>query len=332
MKKRSNDIDIDEITKKEISAVETSDRLVKLEKERVRDKKVIAEYKEREKATARALVLYERKIKWLKESLIEELLNVCKLIDAHKEKYNSLCESIYNREMKDEFSAESANFTLFNEKIYEICNIIEANAQITKSDRDFISNRKDKKVEEKQINADERFNRLKQEFAQKIGASVLRKPGRPKKEDQSIVSSIGLGHKPEKDIKVQDDIKGKLDDLFYSAPHQKTVASSIPQTNDSMFDFNEALNPNISLKDIMADLMSEKDDEETKTYGVTDHSEEIKKAQQKSKIELLESGFMTRPLIQNKDVKPRTIDQQQKKPTFEKRFLSIQEIVKETKE
>ena len=41
--------------------------LSKLEKEHSRDKKIIAEYKEREKATARALVLYERKIKYLKD-------------------------------------------------------------------------------------------------------------------------------------------------------------------------------------------------------------------------------------------------------------------------
>ena len=332
MKKYSNDINIDEITKKEISAVEASEKLAKLEKERTRDKKVIAEYKEREKATARALILYERKIKWLKDNLIEELLKICKLIDEHKAGYTTLCESIYNREMKDEFSQEIANYTLFCERIYEVCNIIEANAMITKSDRDFISDRKDKKQEVAQEDADARFNRLKQEFEQKIGASVLRKPGRPKKEDQSIVSAIGLGHKPEKDIKANDDIKGKLDDIFYSTPHQKTVTSSIPQTSDSVFDFNEALNPNVSLKDIMADLMSEKDDEEAKTYGASEHSEEIKRAQQKSKIELLESGFLTRPSLQNKDIKQKTIDQQQKKPTFEKRFLSIQEIVKESKE
>ena len=63
MAKKQKADSIEDIMKKEISAVETSDKLAKLEKEKLRDKKIIAEYKEREKVTARALVLYERKIK-----------------------------------------------------------------------------------------------------------------------------------------------------------------------------------------------------------------------------------------------------------------------------
>ena len=74
MNKKSKGESIEEIMKKEISSVEVNDKLAKLEKEHARDKKVIAEYKEREKATARALVLYERKIKYLKEMLIDDIL------------------------------------------------------------------------------------------------------------------------------------------------------------------------------------------------------------------------------------------------------------------
>jgi len=39
-----------------------------------------------------------------------------------------------------------------------------------------------------------RFDKLKSDFNQKIGSSVLRKPGRPRKQDQSIVADIGLGN------------------------------------------------------------------------------------------------------------------------------------------
>ena len=60
--KKNNNISLDDITKKEISIVEANDKLSKIEKERLKDRKIIAEYKEREKATARALILYERKI------------------------------------------------------------------------------------------------------------------------------------------------------------------------------------------------------------------------------------------------------------------------------
>ena len=38
----------------------------------------------------------------------------------------------------------------------------------------------------------------------------------------------------------------------------KKVVSTIPTTSDSLFDFEEALNPNLSLKDIMDDIMTEK--------------------------------------------------------------------------
>ena len=62
---KKNKVSLEDITQKEISIVEANDKLAKLEKERVRDKKIIAEYKEREKLTARALILYERKIRFL---------------------------------------------------------------------------------------------------------------------------------------------------------------------------------------------------------------------------------------------------------------------------
>ena len=66
MVKKEQSISIEELTKKEISVVDAEDKLAKFEKAAARDKKIIAEYKEREKASARALVLFERKLKYLK--------------------------------------------------------------------------------------------------------------------------------------------------------------------------------------------------------------------------------------------------------------------------
>ena len=70
MNKKVKKLSVEELTKNEISQIENTDKISKLEKERSKDRKIIAEYKEREKATARALVLYERKIKFLKTSMI----------------------------------------------------------------------------------------------------------------------------------------------------------------------------------------------------------------------------------------------------------------------
>jgi hypothetical protein len=113
---------------------------------------------------------------------------------------------------------------------------MEAGAVISKEDRAFISN---KKIESEQTgDAKSRFDRLKEQFNQKIGTSVMRKPGRPKKEDQSVVSDIGLGKKVERKVQEADETKNKLNDIFYNAPSSKTVVSSIPETSDSIFDFN----------------------------------------------------------------------------------------------
>ena len=329
MVKKANSESIEELTKNEISVVETNDKLSKLEKSLARDKKIIEEYKEREKASARALVLFERKLKYLKSTMIDDVLKLCQVIDDCKNQYAERCSKIYNSEMKDEFLSFKDHYTLFANELYNICNVLEASAAITNEDRAFISN---KKVEaENKGDAKSRFDRLKEQFNQKIGASVMRKPGRPKKEDQSVVADIGLGKKVERKVSENTEVENKFNEIFYTAPTRKTVASNIPQTSDSVFDFNEALNPNISLKDIMADLMEEKPEEEVKTYSADSKISQIKTAENKSKIELLESGFIRTPAIKKpvNQVVQKTIDPIKEKPTFEKRFLSIQNITKE---
>ena len=329
-KNKEKQASVEEITKKELSIVETNDKIAKLEKDKARDKKIIAEYKEREKTSARAIVLFERKIKYVKETMIEDVLALCKQIDEKKAEFEQLCSNVRDKSLKENLLDFNDNLTLFNDELYGICNKLEANATLTKQDRAFISN-KVVKEENAPKDANSRFDRLKQEFAQKIGASVMRKPGRPKKSEQSIIADLGLRKKVEKVVETDNQVGDKLNEIFYSAPKQNSVVSAIPQTSDSLFDFNEALNPNISLKDIMADLMNDKDDEDVKTYGEDSKMKEIEDAQKQSKIELLESGFIRNPIIKTKPTKNRTIDPIRKKPTFEKRFLSIQNIVKDSK-
>ena len=328
MNKKVKKLSVEELTKNEISQIENTDKISKLEKERSKDRKIIAEYKEREKATARALVLYERKIKFLKTSMIDDILSLTKDIDAVKEEYHAKCDSeILVKELKESFKEFGTNFTLIADKLYDICNKLEENATITKEDRAFILN---KKVEEpKPVDSASRFDRLKQEFNQKIGASVMRKPGRPKKQDQSIVADIGLRKKVEKQVQEKTETMDKLNELFYAAPASKASTSNIPKTSDSLFDFDEALNPNISLKDIMADILAEPTEEEKKQEEASSKIDEVREAQRQSKIELLESGFLRTPHMSKPEQNQKTIDQQAKKKSFEKRFLSIQNITKQ---
>ena len=330
MNKKEKKDTIEDIMKKELSAVDVSDKLAKLEKEHSRDKKIIAEYKEREKLTARALVLYERKIRYLKDVIVEEILKICKTINANKKEFEEVCEKVLNTYVKDELLEFNDNLTAYEDGLYEICNKLEINAVITNKDRAFISN-KPIQTEKAPTDTLSRFDRLKQEFAQKIGTSVTRKRGRPRKGEQSIVADIGLGKKVERAVDEDVKVENKINEIFYTAPTDKTAVSAIPQTEDSLFDFNEALNPNISLKDIMADLMTEKEDEEINTFGDIQKQKEIETAQKQAHVELLESGFIRNPVIKAKPVENRTIDTTIRKQSFDKRFLSIQNIVKDSK-
>lgn len=331
MVKKMQTVSVEELTQKEISAVETSDKLSKLEKASARDKKVIQEYKEREKASARALVLFERKLKYLRTNMVEDLLKLSSLIEDSRSQYEEKCSKLYNAELKADLLSLKDNYTLFANEIYNLCNKIELNAKISNDDRAFISNKK-ATTSASSGDSNSRFDKLREQFNQKIGASVMRKPGRPKKEDQSIVSDIGLGKKVERKIQESDDTKNRLNDIFYNAPTSHSVVSNIPETSDSIFDFNEALNPNISLKDIMSDIMAEPADDEEKNYSAGSQKfSQIQQAENQSKIELLESGFIRTPMVNKRNLgsKQDVKTQETKpKPTFEKRFFSIQNITK----
>ena len=122
MVKKLETASVEELTQKEISALETNDKLAKLEKSSARDKKIIEEYKEREKASARALVLFERKLKYLKTVLVEDLLKLTAVIDDTKAQYEDRCSKVYNSEMKSELLEYKDNYTLFSNEIYNICN------------------------------------------------------------------------------------------------------------------------------------------------------------------------------------------------------------------
>lgn len=270
---------INNINENEIMVVSAKDETQRIGRELEKSKRAIEEYKDREKASARALVLYERKIRYLKQKTIDEILLICKSLEHNLEN-----------------NSTNLDYEKLLDKLYDICNLVEQNSGITNEDRAFISN---KPMPEKPVGNDinSRFARLKQEFNQKVGESVLRKPGRPKKADQSIVSDIGLGKKVKTEQNIDEEAKAKLNKIFYETPKNTGAMSNIPLTEDSLFDFEEALNPNLSLEDIMADLMSEKKEEPIKTYSKVSVVERNEKdlnngfISPKTKAEMLESGI-----------------------------------------
>ena len=119
MVKKVKEVSVEEIMKKELSAVETKDKLEKLEKEKLRDKKIIAEYKEREKLSARALVLYERKIKYIKDMLIDGLLGATKEIEQTKQDFEEVVSRrITSESIRDDLLFLKDNLSKFSSDLY----------------------------------------------------------------------------------------------------------------------------------------------------------------------------------------------------------------------
>ncbi len=326
MIKNGNKLSIEELTKNELSAIENSDKLSRLQKESVHDKKLIEEFKEREKSSARALVLYERKISYIRKVCCNELLLICKKVEEYKQNFTNKSDEVLS-----EFEDLLEKLEILNSKLQSV-------SVISQSDRDFILNKKPKESVSANESIEDRFNRLKQEYSQKIGSSVNRGRGRPKKGEQSIVADIGLRKNPKNKVDESIDTQNKLNDIFYNSPTQnntQSVVSAIPQTEDSLFDFNEALNPNISLKDIMADIMREEPAEEEIISTNIQSANDVKTnsySRNLEKLKLIEQGYIQTPNIKTSNSKTQvdTIEKN-KKENYEKRFLSINNIIKDNK-
>ena len=85
---------------------------------------------EREKATARALILYERKIKYLKERAVEELLSVCTEIAKTKEQFGERASKISSDFIKNDMLEYKDSYAFFENRIYDVCNLLEKTVKV----------------------------------------------------------------------------------------------------------------------------------------------------------------------------------------------------------
>ncbi len=285
---KSGGLSVDELTQNEIMAVDRVDKIVKLERELEKQKDIVLQYKEREKLSARALVLYERKVKFLKNlvatktsSAVNLLSEQTKEISEFSGQNQSLDKAVFDKILKE--------ISQVGEELDELSRLVERSSKISAEDRDFIA---DKKKPEKSLDINERFNRLKMEFSEKIGLSVNKRPGRPKKEDQSIVADLKLGKSAEKEVAEKAKVNQKLSSLFYEVPKAQKSTPSVPKTSDSVFDFDEALNPDMSLSDIMKDLIGEGEAKKL-GLGLDEMSKERKKSELTPKTEKVEAEKTT---------------------------------------
>ncbi|MBQ9790811.1 MAG: hypothetical protein IJW24_04400, partial [Clostridia bacterium] len=113
------------------------------------------------------------------------------------------------------------------------------------------------RIKSKPKSVDDRFRQLCNEFDMKVGENATRKPGRPKKNTgnkkvDEIIDELEYG-------KIE--TKPKKQRQLISSVVNKKIAkvSNVPKTEDSIFDFDEALNPTEDLETILSELL--KDDE-----------------------------------------------------------------------
>lgn len=241
-KKYYTQIEVDEyvrelLTKSEIALSKQAERLEQERQENERLSALVEEYKKKEKAISRLLILSERKAKFLETNTRSRCAMEIERLARLAEKWDSFFEhlgSTYSPKDKqklDEFKSEistAIDNMLEMESLFGDKPLTEAE----KAHEEEI-NRLGVIKDKHQSEIDQRFNKLVSEFNMKIGDNATRKRGRPKKDASSNVKDIERAL--EKD-------KAKDKGIY-------------PPVSDSGFDFEEALNPTDSLEDIMRDLL-----------------------------------------------------------------------------
>ena len=233
--------------------------------------------------------------------------------------------------------------------IYDVCNKIEEEAVFTKVDKEIISSKFDMSDLGK-IEPIDQFAELKNELRKNI--SRKNNKDSSKKKDEINDFDDLLNRKPKKNKSTYEDIENeeessfenneiiseKFSKMFYEAPTSSSVVSSIEKTDDSVFDFNEALNPTLSLSDIMNDLMSfdDSDDDEELIFDIPqkksnkNESEALKKRQER--MDKIESKLASESKITKRQVDENLYnDELNKKESYEERFTKLQNIVKDNK-
>lgn len=242
-KKYYTQVEVDEYVRKlltdsEIALSKQAERIENEKKENLKLTRELEEYKKKEKASSRLLILSERKAKYLETTTRTKCAAEIERLARLAEKWDSFFANMSNKydeldreqleEFKDELS-KTIDGMLEMEDLFKNEDMQDATkAHSEEIERLSILKKK------KDSAMDERFSKLVMEFNMKIGDHATRGRGRPKKQD-----SIN-----------RKDIEKKLNSK--SKTSQKVV---YPPVGESGFDFEEALNPTDSLESILSDLI-----------------------------------------------------------------------------
>ena len=228
------------------------DQINKLNKQ-LQDKELeLANLKKKEKLVSRALILADRRAKYIENTTRTRCAIEIDNLVRFSEKWNSFFKSLENTyDDKDKKELEK-----FDDELKLMMNSLtdmkDLTTELTEPE---IAYDNERKRLNKPVTIDDRFKKLCNEFDMKVGDNATRKPGRPKKNTgdkkiDEIINELEYG-------KVLQ--KPKEQKPLISSVVNKKIAkvSNVPKTEDSIFDFDEALNPTEDLETILSELLGD---------------------------------------------------------------------------
>ena len=248
------------MTESEINASKQKERIDLLKKENEKLSSELAALKRKDKASARALTLEERKNKYIQNITKSRCAIEIDRLTRLSERYSALFDKLdaSDRELLESFY-EDLKATI--NTLSHLGEYIEDRKPLSDAEKNYISEKTRISVDNAvKSDLDDRFNKLMSEFKLKIGESVTRKRGRPRKSDQSILVEVNrvVSEKKQEELNEAEkqEVIDKLNELFYSVkPVETKPTKKSKKKNKESFDFDEALNPTESLADIMKDLV-----------------------------------------------------------------------------
>lgn len=246
------------MTESEILASKQKERIDQLKKENERLSNELTTLKRKDKASARAITLAERKSKYIQDITKSRCAIEIDRLTRISERFSGLFDQL-EADQKLQLQEFNAELTATINTLSHLGEYIEERKPLSDAEKNYISEKTRISVNDAvKSDLDERFNKLMSEFKLKIGDSATRKRGRPKKSDQSILVEVNRTideyKKEEITEKEKQEVLDKLNDLFYNVqPTEQPKKKKVKRDGD-VFDIDDALNPTESLADIMKDL------------------------------------------------------------------------------
>lgn len=257
--KKYSQTEVDNIVRKNLIETQLKisnqeDEIDSLKKQLENKELELANLKKREKLVSRALILADRRAKYIENNTRTrcaiEIDNLVQFSVKWNKFFNDLNDK-YNPEDKQELENFDKELKLM---INSLTDMKDRTIALSDPEKAYDSERKRILGTEKSV--DDRFKKLCDEFDMKVGENASRKPGRPKKNTgnkkiDEIIDELENG-KPVT-------VSPKPNKPLISNIVNKKIAkvTNIPKTEDSLFDFDEALNPTEDLETILSELLGD---------------------------------------------------------------------------